>query len=462
MFESLRARLLLWYSAIVVGVLASSLTAVCYLAWRARLASVDAALTERVASLATALHPMGGGAFDLVLPPPGAAAPGTLSIYHVLWTSNGQLIDQSDPDRSVPRPSTAGARSRSGQRELSAITPSGATILAGRSLDDVRAELWSLAATITTLTGLALALSLAGGRWLVARALAPVDRIGRTARAMVDGDLSARIPIARIDSEFGQLAQALNDAFDKMHASISRQQRFTADASHELRTPLSTLSTEFQWALGRPRELAEYRQSLETGLRAVARMQSVVQRLLTLAREDAGAPADRVDAVAVDEVVQRVVSDLEPLARGRHVTVSVTTDPVVVKGDADRLGEAITNVLVNAIQYNVEGGGVTVTLARDDHVASLVVADTGPGISEADLPHIFEPFYRADPSRRRDPGGAGLGLTVARAVIAGMGGQIGCASASTGTTITVRLPLIPAPSASPTSSSIADPGRRWS
>ncbi len=442
MLDSLRSRLLAWYSAIVAVVLIGSLAAVSFVAWRSRLEAVDGTLAARVATLAASLHAVGGGTFDLELPAARTASPDEAGLYHVLWTASGQLIDQSDPDRAVPRPTMAGTRTRDGSRELTHITPEGAVIVAGRSLADIRADVWSLAAMIAALTGVALSLSLLGGWWLVTRALAPVDRIGRTAREMVDGDLSARIPVAEVDSEFDQLARALNDAFDQMHAALARQQRFTADASHELRTPLTTLSTELQWAAVRPRETAEYQHSLEVSLRAVDRMQSVVRRLLTLAREDAGAPPARRASVSLGPLAHRIADDLGPLARSRGVTIEVSegTEPVVVLADEDPLADAVTNLVVNAVQYNVNGGRVAITIGRLGGDATLSVADTGPGIAEADLPHVFDAFYRADPSRARDPGGAGLGLTVTRAIVRGLGGDVVCErTTGNGTTMTIRL-----------------------
>jgi two-component system OmpR family sensor kinase len=442
MLDSLRSRLLVWYSAIVAAVLACSLAAVCYVAWRSRVDAVDAALGVRVATLTASLRAVGGGAFDLELPPVQTASPDQPGLYHAVWTATGRLIDQSDPERPVPRPLGAGAVVRAGNRELTRVTADGALVLAGRPLDDVRADVWSLAMTIAALIGVALSLSLAGGWWLVTRTLAPVDRISRTARRMVDGDLSARIPVAGVETEFGQLARTLNEAFDQLHAALGRQQRFTADASHELRTPLTTLSTELQWARARPRDASEYRESVDVSLRAVERMQSVVQRLLALAREEAQATTDRYVPVALDQVVTRVVQDLAPIARGRNIIITATTEAVTVTGDKDRLAEAVTNIVANAVQYNIDGGRVTVALTREAGGASIVVTDTGPGIPAADLPHVFEAFYRADPSRVRDPGGAGLGLAVARAIVRGLGGDVVCRSTEgDGTTMTLRFPV---------------------
>ena len=240
MFESLRARLLVWYTAILAIVIAVFGAAVCYLAWRTRVADVDAILWTRAQALAAALQPAAAGTFDLVLPAEPANGRTPSPIDHVLWNAAGHPIDRSNPDVDVPLPVSPGARTRDGRREVVLAAASGVTVLVGRDLADIRAEIWSLAGAIAPVGVAALALSLAGGWWLVGRALTPIDRISRTAGEMVGGNFAARIPIDRVETELGHLARALNEAFDRLHASLERQQRFTADASHELRTPLAT------------------------------------------------------------------------------------------------------------------------------------------------------------------------------------------------------------------------------
>jgi two-component system OmpR family sensor kinase len=443
MIASLRSRLLVWYTALVAVVMTVFGAMVCYVAWRARVNDVDAELRVRVAALARALRPAEAGTFDLVVPP-AAADEGTESFYHALWTDRGTIIDESNPELAVPRPSESGGRrTRDGRRELFAHAEQGVTVLVGRPLDDVRAEVWALALTMLAVGAAAVGLALAGGWWLVGRALTPIDRIGRTARAMVDGDFAARVPIERVESELGQLARALNDAFDRLHESLERQRRFTADASHELRTPLTTISTEAQWALGRDRSAGEYRHSIESCQRAAHRMQRIVERLLALARAESGAAAQTV-AVPLDVLVRKVAEELRPLAAARRVTVRVTADAAVAAGDPERFLDAITNVVTNAVQYNVQEGSVDVDVRADDGWATLRVRDTGIGIDPDALPRVFEPFFRADPARSRDAGGAGLGLAVTRAIVEAAGGTVACESApGLGTTVCVRLPTWP-------------------
>jgi signal transduction histidine kinase len=439
MVESLRARLLIWHTSILAVVIVTFGGALCYLTWRARLMDVDAALTSRAGVLQRALRPVAEGAFDLILPVDPAEGETALP-YHALWTGAGRLIDRTDPDLSLTPPTAVGVRTRAGHREHITRTATGEWVLVGRTLADVKNEVWALATTLLAVGGSVLVLSIGAGWLFAGRTLAPIDRISRTARQMIEGDFSARILVDHVETELGQVARALNDAFDRLQASIDRQRRFTADASHELRTPLATLSTELQWARGHERTPAEYRETLEVCARASTRMLSLVERLLALVRAEAGS-TDRAVPVRLDALVGQVVQDLQPLASSRHVTMTLDAEAATTVGDPDPLLDAITNVVVNAIRYNVEGGRVSIVLRRADTDVELTVTDTGVGISADDLPRIFDPFFRADPARSRDAGGAGLGLAVTRAIVERHGGRIVCRSEpDRGTTMSIRLP----------------------
>lgn len=438
MRESLRARLLLWHVATGVLIIALFGASVCYLVWHTRLTAIDASLIGRTAQLRDAVHPTDDGQVDLILSP-DLRQQGVPDVYHFIWTREGVLIDRSDGDVQMPEPGVAGLRFNSGHRELISAAASGVVVLVGFDLAGLRADVWSLAVALS-LTGLTiLVISFGSGWWFMGRALEPLDRINRTAQQMSDGDLAARIPVDAVDTEAGQIVRALNNAFDQLHGTVERQRRFTADASHELRTPLTTMSTEVQWALARPRSVDELVSSLEVCRRAAGRMQSVIERLLFLARGEA--LAVRTIAVRVDEVARQAIEQVEALAYASGLTITTDTEPATVLADPERLLEATTNVLTNAIRYNVPNGRVDVTVRDGTQGVELAVTDTGIGISETDLPLVFDAFFRGDPARSRDTGGAGLGLAVARSVVEHHGGTIECISApGKGTTIRMRWP----------------------
>ncbi|MEW5981633.1 MAG: ATP-binding protein [Acidobacteriota bacterium] len=442
MLDSLRARLLAWYSLILVLVIGTFGATVCYLYWRSLVREIDLDLARRAAAVAAAVRPAPGGTFDLELPAgvarefggPNAPAP-----YFAIWTAEGELAASTESDPGDPPAARPATRSREGRREAILAAPGGALVLVGRDAADVRREVWSLAGTVGGVGVAALGLSLLGGWFLAGRALAPVSRISRTAAAMSAGDLGARIPLDRTESELEQVAVSLNAAFDRLDDALRKERQFTADASHELRTPLAALWTEIEWALARPRTGGEYRQSLETCLAAGARMRGVVEGLLTLAHADAGTISPMRIPVGLKTVAEEAVVLLRPVAERRAIAVTVRGDDVVVDGDPDRLREMITNLVSNAIDYNVDGGAVNVIVSGAGGVR-LTVSDTGVGIAEADLPRVFDRFYRADPARARNAGGAGLGLAVAKWVAESHGGTIACKSVpGQGTTIEVIL-----------------------
>lgn len=440
MTSSLRGRLLLWYTTMVAVVMLVFGAIVCYLAWRAGLDDLDAALRGRAQTLADGLRPAGSDTFDLILPP-DPAAPIDRS-YYVVWAPSGVLIDTSDVQRGRPHDHREGFHTRNGSRELT-VHASGAYVLVGHSLDPLWRGTLSLAAIMTSVGLAALAVSFIGGWFLVTRALVPITRINDTARAMADGDFTARIPVNRVETELWQLSRALNEAFERLHAALERQRRFTADASHELRTPLAVISTEADWAIRRDRRVEDYRQSLEVCRRASHRMQGVVERLLALARADIrSADIERLP-VRLHEVVESALRHVRPLADARGLTVTLDASPVGCLGDCDRLLDAIMNVVTNAIHYNVPNGRIRVQVGEDGQHAAVVVCDTGIGISDEHLPHIFEPFFRGDPARTRAVGGSGLGLAVALAIVRQHGGVITCDSEiGRGTTVRIRLPRV--------------------
>jgi len=292
--------------------------------------------------------------------------------------------------------------------------------------------------------------SLAGGWFLAGRALRPIRRITQAAQAISASNLSQRIDVARMEDELGALARTLNDAFDRLERAFEQQARFTADASHELRTPLSVLISQAQLALARDRDAPQYRAALETCLAAGRRMRATVEGLLKLARADAGKADIARGSVALASVVREAVALLRPAAAEHRVELSADlgagNEDGVVIGDASLLAEMVGNLVGNAVRYNRPGGRVDVRLASSAGRAILTVADTGVGIPAADLPHVFERFYRVDRSRARESeaaaeGGSGLGLAIAKWIVDAHRGEISVASdEGKGTVVTVTLP----------------------
>lgn len=444
--SSLRVQLLAWYSLILAVVIATFAATVGYLLWRSRVADVDARLQASAAALLGGLRPAGGGGFDLDLPleyQPGDAASPAPPTYYAVWTAQGAIVDRSPTAPDIPAPRAPGYRTRDGHRELASVGAQRALVLVGRDLDEARAAVQAFARTAAVGGTMALLVSIAGGWFLIGRALAPVSRINRAAAAMAAGDLGARIAVERTENELEQVARALNGAFDRLGHALDSQRRFTTDASHELRTPLATIAAELEWALARPRTMHQYRDSLLTCQRATGRMTRLVARLLTLARADHGAiDLDRAP-VALPAVVHDAVALIRPLAVRRGVTIETKLEAIDVAGDRGRLVELVTNLCANAVEYNRDGGHVAIEVWPDGADGCLRVRDSGVGIGEEDLPRVFERFYRPDRARAHRTGGAGLGLAIAKWIAEAHGGGISCRSTvGEGTEMLVRLPRL--------------------
>jgi signal transduction histidine kinase len=290
---------------------------------------------------------------------------------------------------------------------------------------------------------LAALLSLALGV-LVSRLLtAPLARLTRAAQAIAGGDLSQRVSVRGKD-EIGELGAAFNEMTASLAEAETLRKNLVADVSHELRTPLSIVQGSLQAILEGvyPLEMAQVASIYdETRL-----LTHLVDDLHDLALADAGQLRLEWLPVNVSELAQTAVGQFGPISEAAGVKLELATDGNVpqVTGDADRLAQVLRNLLSNALRHTPSGGEVTLRVRGSEGQAQIQVADTGSGISPEDLPHVFDRFYRGDKSRSRRGGGVGLGLAIARQLIAAHGGEIGVTSSpGQGTTFTISLPAAP-------------------
>jgi len=377
----------------------------------------------------------------------------TNSFYFAIWSRSGSLLKSSTnapPELPVPGSDELEAhlqtRIRDTFREAFQLNALGECVLAGRSiqadLTGLRHFAWWLAAAGSAV----LALGVTGGWVLTTRAIRPVDNIATTARRIADGNLAERIRVldSDADNELGRLAHVLNSTFERLDAAFAQQRQFTADASHELRTPISVIIAEAQTTLARERSASEYRETVETCLDAAQQMRRLTQSLLELARFDAGQA--RLDPTAFDlsERLQACADLIRPLADQRHITLETDLPALEAHGDPDRLCQVFTNLLSNAVHYNVEGGRIHLAARSEGDAIVVTVTDTGMGIAADDIPHIFERFYRADKSRSNAGGRSGLGLAICKAIVDAHQGSFEVQSQpGHGSTFTVRLPRLP-------------------
>jgi heavy metal sensor kinase len=305
-------------------------------------------------------------------------------------------------------------------------------------LDTIQGKLASV------LIGLALAAMLISSLLagvMTGQALAPISTMTQVATQITRADdLSRRIPMpSHADGEVGELIGAFNATLERLEQLFNMQRRFLADVSHELRTPLTVIKGN----VGLVRKFGADEESLSSIEDEVDRLTRMVGDLLLLAQAEAGAmPFDRV-AVELDTILLEVYQQMHVLARDRIHLSLTEIDQLQVNGDRDRLKQVMLNLVGNAIQYTPAGGQVTLSLERVESRACFKVSDTGPGIPEEDLPHIFERFYRGEKSRTRNKsGGFGLGLSIAYWIVRSHGGTIEVESQEgRGTTFTTWLPI---------------------
>jgi two-component system, OmpR family, sensor kinase len=368
--------------------------------------------------------------------------------YHAVWSRNRllRLRSTNAPAGLVhpgppPANPTSRTRTQNSNREAYLFTEIGECILVGRSIAADLGAMRRFAAWLVAAGTGVLALGLGGGWFLASTALRPIQDISSAASRISAGHLCERIGIADTDSELGRLAAVLNSTFARLEAAFAQQTRFTADASHELRTPLAILISEAQTALSRERSVSEYRETIEVCLETARQMTRLTQSLLELARYDAGEETIQRTSFDLAECARSRVELVRPLARLHGVQIDTALDPASVLGDPDRVGQVITNLLVNAFHHDPNRGDVRVTVHAEANSAILTITDHGPGIAPDDLPHVFDRFFRGDKSRARAGGHSGLGLAISKAIVDAHGGSIDVWSQpDAGTRFTVVLP----------------------
>ncbi|MBW3615256.1 MAG: HAMP domain-containing histidine kinase [Actinobacteria bacterium] len=349
--------------------------------------------------------------------------------------------------RETPVPFTVEAESGSGSWRLVAVTNRalGVTVV-GVSLEQVeatvsRVRVVQVAGTVAALAALGLV-----SWWMLRLGVHPIEDMARTADAIAGGDLSQRVDHPGEETEAGRLGVALNsmlerieDAFRAREASEVRVRRFAADASHELRTPLTSIQGYAElWRAGGLRTDEELAEAMRRMEQEAKRMGALVEDLLLLARLDQHRPLQRAP-VQLDVIAADAVADAKAIEPERPIVCDLA--PVAVEGDEMRLRQVVSNLLTNARVHTPPETPVRVRVAAQDAVATLEVADEGPGMEPGVAAKVFERFYRADPARWR--GGTGLGLAIVEAVAGAHGGRARVESTpGIGSRFVVELPVL--------------------
>lgn len=313
---------------------------------------------------------------------------------------------------------------------------------AGASLADVLHTLDLLRLLLLSLLPAVIAVACAGGWWLSGRALKPVQEITAAAVTIGIENLSERLPVPATGDELARLTEVLNSMLARLESAVRALTRFVADASHELRTPLAVIRTTAELAVRRERAPESYRASLEEVAAEAQRMTQLVEDLLILARGSEDMSELPRAALDVREVLRDVCAELRTLAEKREVQIRLALGEGagVISGNRAALHRLFVILVDNAVKYSRPGGEVIVSVESAQTRISVIIQDFGAGISQADLPHIFERFYRAGPASGKD--GHGLGLALADRIARAHGAAIEVRSTE-GASSVFRVSFVP-------------------
>jgi len=280
------------------------------------------------------------------------------------------------------------------------------------------------------------------GWQLSKRALRPMKSLAAATRNINIHQLEQRLPVRGAGDEVDDVAQAFNDTLGRLENSVEQMKQFTASISHELRTPLTALRGEAEVALLRAHTAEEYQHVLASQLEEFDKLTQMVNQLLVLARAEAGEIYWTEQGVDFSELAASLADQMEPVAGAKNVHLAASINQgIIVRGDSNWLERLILNLLDNAVKFTDEGGKVVVRLTSEDGQAVLRVEDTGMGIPAEAIPHVFERFFRAEPSRSKNVQGVRLGLALAKWIVEQHHGKIEVQSQpGQGSCFTVRLP----------------------
>jgi signal transduction histidine kinase len=349
--------------------------------------------------------------------------------YRVLRIEGLRIVDPGDKGGGIPRR---------------------VTIFYGAPVDHVWGEIWEAVGfyAITSLSLLAISGLLIF--WVLNRGLAPLRELAAEASGVsADSWDFAPPPRARMIKELAPLTVALETVLAGLEQSFLQQRRFVSDAAHELKTAVAVLKSSLQLVTLKQRTAIEYERGIERSQLDCQRMEETVAKMLTLARVEANSVPTTV-ATDLTEVLRQVAQQFESMAELKRLQILVRAEgPVMVDIEPEQLQLLCGNLVLNALQHSPGGSAIRAVVQQGGTQVELAIEDDGEGIAAQDLPHVFERFYRGDPSRSRNTGGTGLGLAICKAIASRWQGSIDIASdLGVGTRVTVRFPVSALPSAS--------------
>ncbi len=312
----------------------------------------------------------------------------------------------------------------------------------GRTLDLINTALKRLRAILFLLLPATVFLTGIAGATLAKLSLGPVDNMIKTIRQITAENLKLKINIPDTKDEIKSLAETFNGMLTRLDSAFSSQKQFIQDVSHELKTPLTILKGQLEVTLKKIRSHEEYESVLISSLEEIDKISKIVENLLVLARFDTSQMPFEVKKIHLNSLIKIILDDIKILAEQKNIKIDFSADEeIILEADENQLRQLFLNLLDNAIKYNIDSGNISIALNKtSDESVRVSISDTGIGIPENDQSRIFDRFYRVDKSRNSQ--GFGLGLSIAKSIVALHKGEINFTSRpGQGTTFTVLLPL---------------------
>ncbi len=417
---SIRLRLTLYWALVLAVILVIAAVSVFVIFQRQQWAAVDAGLMEEADTSAAAIAHLDQSAAALIVR--RLSEERDIGPDRRVRLIAGDEVIADFGNRKSDLPADAGRGGmfdghRSGYRF--AVVPlifqgHDAVLEDGVDASRVRGSIAGLKAIVSIVTPLLLIGCVVGGYWLAGRTLAPIISLTAALARIEPGDLRERLPPGTTRDEIARLALSINGLLDRLQTASLTERRFISDAAHELRTPLTVLRTGLEVTLNRERDTHEQHEALQSALREVVALCTMADELLALARLSDESIVERVP-LNLQALVSEVVEAVEPLTQAKNLRVTSSGEGhLLVDGNPEHLRRLLVNLVDNAVKFTPQSGTIAVTLERSDGHAVVRVSDSGPGIEQADLPFIFERFFRGGGPKTN---GSGLGLSLCREIV---------------------------------------------
>jgi signal transduction histidine kinase len=382
-----------------------------------------------------------GNSLYLVADNQGRRVAGNLSaVTPELWNSLGPV------EFVYRRPAQGGVENRLAFANVFRL-PGGYRLIVGRDIEDRRQLARMVRTTMLWGLGVMALFGIGGGYWVSRRLLARIDALTDTTRTIMEGDLSERLPVNGSGDELDRLAQSLNLMLARIEQLMAGLREVSDNIAHDLKTPLSRLRNRVEAALREPYGEPVYREALERTIEEADELIKTFNALLSIARIEAGAGPENRETLDVSALLRDVAELYEPVAEERGLELKAEAGaPVFVKGDRQLIGQAIANLVDNAIKYGSAGVGnggakpeVTVSAVVRKGVAEIIVSDRGPGVPAAERERVLDRFVRLEASRSEP--GSGLGLSLVAAVARLHGGSLRLEDNAPGLKVVLALPV---------------------